>query len=507
MNVTNTAALALAAAALLQLPARPMSLRLTVDRVQQFEDAADQGLPYLPGEVLVKFKPGMQPADEDRALTALRSRPSSSDLQWIRDVAILHDASQPNAQILADQLSLQPEVEYAVPDYIVHPSPVSRAETASMPLGPRPAAAATDPQFSLLQWNFPAAGIARAWDINPGGSSSVTVAVIDTGMTTASQSLTFPLWTGSTFQNFAIPFAASPDFSSSRITGAKDYVFAAGGGAVLDMDGHGTHVASTIAEETNNGVGVAGIAYHVKVMPMKVCVGYWEMMIVRAQAGIPGFLSPSAGGCSVSQIAIAIYAATDAGAKVINMSLGGVGAEPTVRDALNYAVQHGTFVAISMGNDYEDGNPTEYPSSYARDIAGVMSVGATGKSNTRAYYSSTGNYCEIAAPGGSSQDGSGNDRFIWQVTLDFSKTDPLRVVSPVFDAYAIVGMNGTSMASPHVAAVAALIMSQSPGITPAAVETLIDRSALDLGPTGRDDQYGFGLIQAGAALRGQGIIK
>ena len=218
-------------------------------------------------------------------------------------------------------------------------------------------------RYSFLQWNFPAAGIDRAWDINAGGSSTVTVAVIDTGMTTAAQTLTFPLWTGSSFQNFAIPFAASPDFSPARFTGAKDFVFAAGGGAVLDMDGHGTHVASTIAEETNNGIGVAGIAYHVRVMPLKVCTGYWEMMIVRAQAGIPGFLSPSAGGCSVSQMAAAIYAATDAGANVINLSLGGIGAEPAVRDALTYAVQHGTFVSIAMGNDFEDGNPTEFPSS------------------------------------------------------------------------------------------------------------------------------------------------
>jgi subtilisin family serine protease len=242
-------------------------------------------------------------------------------------------------------------------------------------------------------------------------------------------------------------------------------------------------------------------------MPMKVCVGYWEMMIARAQAGIPGFLPVDAGGCSVSQITNAITAATDAGANVINLSLGGDSVEPTVRDALNYAVQHGVFVAISMGNDFEDGNPIEFPSSYARDIAGVMAVGATGKSNTRAYYSSTGNYCEIAAPGGSSRDGTGNDRFIWQVTLDFNKTDPTLVTTPRFDSYAIVGINGTSMASPHVAATAALIMSQSPGISPAAVETLIEKAAKDLGPTGRDDQYGFGLLQAGAALRGQGIAK
>ena len=206
-------------------------------------------------------------------------------------------------------------------------------------------------------------------------------------------------------------------------------------------------------------------------------------------------------------MAAAIYAATDAGANVINLSLGGIGAEPAVRDALTYAVQHGTFVSIAMGNDFEDGNPTEFPSSYARDIAGVIAVGATGKSNTRAYYSSTGSYCEIAAPGGSSEDGTGNDRFIWQVTLDFNTTDPTRVATPRFDWYAIVGMNGTSMASPHVAATAALIMSQSPGISPAAVETLIEHSAKDVGTAGRDDQYGYGLLQAAAALRGEGIVK
>ena len=97
--------------------------------------------------------------------------------------------------------------------------------------------------------------------------------------------------------------------------------------------------------------------------------------------------------------------AADNGAKVINVSLGGAGSSEALREALLYAVSKGAFVAISAGNDFEDGNPVEYPAAYAAEIDGVMSVGAIGPTRARAYYSGTASGTEIAAPGGDFRQG------------------------------------------------------------------------------------------------------
>ncbi len=383
-----------------------------------------------------------------------------------------------------------------------------------MPNGAAPAAAPSlsftpnDPDFSDLQWNFSLINMPSAWAINPGSTPAVTVALIDTGVTTTNTSMTFPLWTGSKFENVPMAFAVSPDLSASRFTKEQDFVFLDAGAPVLDMVGHGTHVASTIGEDTNNGLGLAGIAYNVRIMPVKVCVGYWELMIAQAEDNVPGFISTTAGGCPDDAIIAGIHYAADNGAKVINVSLGGTEPASAESDALAYAVEHGAFVSIAMGNDFDSGNPTEYPASYAASIGGAMSVAAVGKFSEHAYYSSAGSYSEIAAPGGNDQDGGSDDQgFVWQVTLLPPDQDPTLLVRPRFDRYAEIGYEGTSMATPHVSGLAALLMSQGNLTDPAAVEALIKATAKDLGPKGKDDQFGYGLIQPRNALFGFGIRR
>lgn len=492
-----------------QLGSQPDSfpLQLTTERAQAFVDAADRGLNYVPGEVLVKFKAGTGPAAQQRALMAVRSRPSVDSLRWVGDVAVLSDRSQPDATILVAQLASQPEVLYAEPNYIRHVSP--RPETAERPLASgtdaRTAFTPSDPDYGQLQWNFTALNMPNAWNINQGGDPNLIVAVVDTGVTSANQAFTFPLWTGFAFQNFNIPYAVSPDLSAARLVSPRDFVFAAPGGAVLDMDSHATHVASTVAENTNDGM-LAGMAFRVKIMPVKVCLGYWDLMIQRAQAGIRGFISTDAGGCPDDAIVDGIRYAADNGARVINLSLGGTGAQTMIRDALQYAVTKGAFVAIAMGNDFEDGNPTSYPAAYAPELDGVMSVAAVGRSLNRAFYSNTGDYCEIAAPGGDSREG-GTSGEVWQVTMTAGSINPLLTV-PRFDVYAERALQGTSMATPHVSGMAALIMSQlGSAATPALVEQIIRKTAKDLGPKGKDQEFGYGLIQPRTALFGSGISK
>ena len=178
----------------------------------------------------------------------------------------------------------------------------------------------------------------------------------------------------------------------------RDFTFL--GGPVRDLDGHGTHVAGTVLQETNNGVGLAGIAYNARLLPLKACLARWDIQILLGAAGIPGFMDGD-GWCETAAVAAAIRYAADSGAQVINVSIGGPTPSPIYLDALRYAVQRGAFVAISAGNDAEEGNPVEYPAAYAAQIDGVMAVGAVGPSGKRAFYSNTGPHVEIAAPGGS----------------------------------------------------------------------------------------------------------
>ena len=462
--------------------------------VQAFVDAAANHLDYLPGQVIVKFRDGVGTQGQQRALDALRSRPSVDRLQWIGDAAVLRDASQPDARILAEQLASQPEVEYAEPNRLRRKS-----------LTPN------DTGYTPRQWNLQSIDMPHAWDINPGGKSDLVVAVVDTGITTFSGTLSFKTWTGSDIETISVPFATNPDLAASRLVSPADFV-TNGGTRILDTDGHGTHVSATIGEDTNNSLSDAGIAYNVRIMPVKVCTSYWDVQFAMSAAGIPGFADPDAGDCPSSAIAAGLRYAADNGAKVINISLGGEGASQTEQTAIQYALDHGVFIAIAAGNAKLDGNPTQYPAAYAQNMQGVMAVAATNRSGSRASYSSTGPYVEIAAPGGDplDSDASGSG-YVWQSTIRPSVSDPAVVTVPRFDSYAEVGYAGTSMAAPHVAGIAALLYSQ--GITkPFAIEQAIKKSAKFLGTPSssdpaRNDDTGAGLVQPRAALFGLGLRK
>jgi serine protease len=472
----------------------PMEV-MSAARAAAFADAAAGGLDYLPGEVVVKFRAGVTPDRQQRALDAVRSRPSVDALEWVGEVAILRDPSQPDAHVLAEQLASQPEVLYAQPNYLRHKNTAPPNDTG---YGPR-------------QWNLQALDMPRAWDINPGAKPNIIIAIVDTGITTVNTTMTVATWNGTAIQNISVTYATNPDLAASRLVSPIDLVTNMGT-TVLDSDGHGTHVSGTAGEDTNNALLDAGIAYNAQIMPVKVCASYWDVQFAFSAGGRRGFVPSTSAGCPTTSVAAGIRYAADNGAKVINLSLGGSGASPLEQDAITYAVGKGAFVAIAAGNEQELGNLPHFPASYAAAIEGAMAVGATNRSGNRAYYSNTGSYVEIAAPGGDSRDSdaSGNG-FIWQSTIRPSVSDPSLVLFPRFDAYAEVGYSGTSMASPHVAGLAALLFTQ--GVTkPAAIEALIKKTAKFLGTpsatnASRNDDFGFGLIQPRAALFGFGIRK
>jgi serine protease len=465
----------------------PYDLVMSREQIEAFRQAWNDRLPYLPGEVLVKFRDGVDSGGRLRALSALRAGIEEGNARWIGNILWVRAAGEPDAEQLSAALARQPEVEWAQPNYL------RRAK-----------AQPNDPSYTARQWNFDLIGMPRAWDINAGANDSITIAILDSGITTVTQSFDFPLWTGTRIETVSIPFRVNPDLNAARILPGRDFIF--WNGPVLDMVGHGTHVAGTALEETNNSIALSGIAYRAKLMPLKVCIGYWEIQILTSAAGIPGFIDPDEeGGCSDAAITQAIRYAADNGAQILNLSLGGTGQAPAQREALQYAVGRGSFISMSIGNEFDDGNPVEYPAAYAADIEGAMSVGAVGRNSQRAFYSNTGSHLEIVAPGGNPRDGVPTG-FVWQATTSGEDSDPSSVVRPRFDRYVEGGSAGTSMAAPHVAGLAALLYTQ--GINrPAAIEAAIKRFATDLGTLGRDNDYGHGLINARDSLFGLGAAR
>lgn len=469
-----------------QQPPAPQFLT-SAAQLAAYTQAATRDLNYLPGEVIVKFRVGVSVNQQARALSSVRSQPSTDRLQWIADrTARLMVPEDPDSIAVAANLMRQPEVEYAQPNWLRQPSSVPN-----------------DTQYAARQWNMTLLDMPRAWDINTSGGAGVTVAVIDTGLTSVNATYAFKTWNGTAIVTAQVPVGINPDVDASRLAANRDFVFWTG--PVIDFHGHGTHVSGTVAQSTNNNLGYAGVAFGAKIMPLKVCLSFWDIQILQAESGVTGYPPLNVGGCPTSAVIAAVRYAADNGAKVINISLGGTDASPADQDAMNYALARGVFVAMSAGNEFEDGNPVTYPASYGKLVAGAMAVGAVGRTQVRSYYSTTGDFVEIAAPGGDAREG-GSNGVIYQSGMLFSDYNPAVVILPRFNRYSDVGFQGTSMASPHVAGIAALLMSQ--GVTlPAAVEALITATAKDLGTAGRDNLYGAGLIQPRTALRGFGVLR
>jgi serine protease len=461
----------------------PYNLLLSLDQLEALRQAWNDRLAYIPGEVLVKFRDGVTPAQRVRAMTQVSGRIDNSSTRWIGGALLMKAVDEPNVNRLASTLQSQPEVLWAQPNYFRRLKWVPN-----------------DPGYAR-QWNFDLINIPSAWDINNGASDRVIVAVVDTGIATVTRRYDFQLWTGLRIDTVAVPFRVNPDLGNSRILAGRDFAFWTG--PVIDLVGHGTHVAGTILQDTNNRIGVAGIAHRARLMPLKACLGYWEIQFALSARGLPGFVDPyETGGCTDAAIAEAVRFAADNSAHVINLSLGGEYPSPVILEALQYAVGRGLVVAIAGGNEFNQGNPVIYPAKYAEQLDGVVSVGAVGRLSRRAYYSSTGSYVEVVAPGGDAQEG-GWEGVIYQSSLLEQDFDPQRIARPRFDRYGEVPSQGTSMAAAHVSGVAALLSSQ--GMTsPAGIEDVLRSFARDLGADGRDEEFGYGLVDAPAALRGRG---
>ncbi len=454
--------------------------------------SAESGAPrelYERGAVVVKFRDAQAP--HAVAVHAVGGRELKRPA-WA-DFEIMTIPAEADPEAVARELSARGDVEYAQARYRNH---------AMF----RP----NDPFYSR-QWNFPAIDMERAWDINPGATSSVTVAVLDSGVAFRNAVVRYRATAFRLEQNgpvypalglVDVPFAAAPDLGDAgRFVAPRDFIW--NDDLPLDLDGHGTHVAGTIGQATNNGVGVAGMAFNVRLMPVKVIAETWDDI----------FDSPNGG--TDDTVAQGIRYAADNGANVINMSIGREtgGPAPVVEDAVRYAVSKGVFVAIAAGNDGADQNRPNRTAEFATRIDGAVAVGAVGRTLNRAYYSTTGSFVELSAPGGDARASGGSlqEGGILQQMVD----QPLAITftlapalfrAPRFDVFQYYFLQGTSMATPHVAGFAALLRQQ--GLTsPAAIEAAMKQFAIDRGPTGRDNEHGAGLINPRATLRGLGLAR
>jgi subtilisin family serine protease len=235
-----------------------------------------------------------------------------------------------------------------------------------------------------------------------------------------------------------------------------------------DDEGHGTHVTGTVAQTTNNDLGVAGVAFKTTIMPVKVL--------------------NSAGTGTDLQVADGIYYAVNNGADIINLSLGGSIPSATLEDAVAYAYNNGVTVFAASGNS--NAGSCDYPAAYD---AYVIAVGATQYDETRAPYSNYGSSLDIVAPGGNIGADQNNDGYadgVLQNTFGDTTVD-----------WAYWFYQGTSMSTPHASGVAALLLARNPTLTPDQIRNALESTAEDLGIPGRDNIYGWGLIDAQAALQ------
>jgi thermitase len=301
-----------------------------------------------------------------------------------------------------------------------------------------------DPSFGN-QWAHTKIQSGAAWDISTGNVATV-IAILDTGID-----------------------EGHPDLAGKIVAG-YDAVASDGDNIPHDLNGHGTHCAGIAAAITDNGIGVAGTDWYARIMPVQV-------------------LGEDGSGYN-DEITDGIVWAYQHGARVLSMSLAGPWYSQTMQDAIDAAHAGGSLVVAAMGNDRTN-NWTMYPAAYDH----VMAVAATAPDDTVTVYSQYGAHCDIAAPGGEMTYLGDPDGIL-------STMPTYSVYLNTYHGYAMNYdfLQGTSQATPYVAGLAALVWAMHPSWAPNLVQTVIENTAVDLGPQGWDVDYGHGRIDAANAV-------
>ena len=343
------------------------------------------------------------------------------------------------------KLEADPTVAWAGYDYVRH--------ATTIPNDPFYAPTLQEPYLNLVR-------LPQAWGVTTGSLSQV-VAVVDSGVDATAPDLAGRVLPGEQF------LSGTGTGAPGGAPGAVDNTC-----AEPSATGHGTFVASVAAADTNNGYGLAGAAWNAKILPVRV-------------------LNPCGLGYD-SDISAGINWAADHGATVINLSLAGTDPSPVIQTAMQYATGKSIPVVVSAGND---GNSVpQYPAAYPEAI----SVGATDATGQLTYFSSFGDWVDLVAPG-------------WDIVGEEPRALCVDPADPHPTDCFYVGA-GTSFSAPLVSGVTALLRTKFPSWTPAQIRTRLEQTALDgptgLGePTGLDPYYGYGVLDAYAALGGPLVEK
>jgi serine protease len=444
----------LAAAAAPQDAAQARAVTQTDRLIVKYKDAVDNSKGAMPARAMSAARQALLARAGQQlgaTLRALRATATGADVLQLSRTMSLDEAKSLAAEVMARD----PDVEYAEPDRIMVPLFTPN-----------------DPMYSQ-QWDFYEAkaglNLPAAWDKSTG--AGINVAVIDTGYRPHAD-LSGQILPGYDFINSAATAGdGNGRDSDASDTGDNTYAGQCGSGSPAQDQAsswHGTHVAGTIAARTNNGIGVAGVAYGAKIVPARVlgkCGGYTsdiaDAMVWASGGTVTGVpVNPNK-------------------ARVLNLSLGGSGTcDTTTQNAINSARSRGAVVVVAAGNSNVNAS-TANPAN----CAGVITVAAVGRTGGKASYSNYGANVDIAAPGGDSGAGILS-------TLNAGTS------TPAADSYA--SYMGTSMATPHVAGVAALMLSKNPNLTPDEVEAKLKSSARAF--PAACSGCGAGIVDAAAAV-------
>jgi len=387
-----------------------------------------------------------------------------------------------------------PQVSTVTPDLIVPirgdgqfveaPSPLKPAAELTAVAGHATGLPRVLPRNPLLPqtlWHYNAVDAPKAWATTT-GSAEVLVAVVDDGIRFDHPGISANL------TNDGYNFVSGGDLVGEPVplcSGGMISIIEAGVGpdptlpvaydwtgeclALSPNGNHGLHVAGTIGAVGDDGVGIPGINWRVRIRPVRVLnvlgSGSWFDVAqgVLYAAGLPA--SNGAGGTVVAP----------SRARIINMSLGGSGADPLLSEAVQAATQAGSLVIASAGNGASSG--PSYPAAFPS----VLSVASVGPELQPAYYTNVGTTVDLAAPGGDFRSGAA----VYSTTWNF------QTGAPNYSFY-----QGTSMAAPHVAGIAALVLAREPNLTVSQLRARLVQTAVRLGPPGWDPRYGHGLVNA-----------
>jgi len=424
--------------------------------------------PELANRLIIKYKKNSAAQAQQDAgpqnIAAQATRVSKRSVKYVREMGtgahviyINGELTKAERQQAIADLAADPSIEYVEPDLIM--------QIMATP---------NDPSYNQ-QWHYYEASgglnLPSAWDTATG--TGVVVAVIDTGYRPHADLAGNLLPGYDMIGNLSVAGDGNGRDSSALDPGDFTTAGQCGfGQPARNSTWHGTHVAGTIAALTNNGLGVAGVAYNAEIVPVRVlgkCGGFMSDIadgIIWAAggsvSGVPNNPNP---------------------ASVLNLSLGGSGScSSTSQAAINQAVGLGASVVVAAGNSAA--NASNFTPA---NCSNVITVAAVGRNGGRAGYSNFGNVVDVAAPGGDQSTGTSDGVLS---TLNTGQT------TPASDNYAYY--QGTSMAAPHVAGAAALMYQVDPNITPAEVESILESSSRSFPAT--CSQCGAGIVDATAAV-------